>query len=455
MIVLGVQLRAKMQCPICLEDLDQALVFSCGHSCCSPCYTASEITTCPYCRQAITTTTPAPWLNCRSSSYSDPSEASDSLEINQIADIRGHELVRSAALLRAKMSSVVSKIGIILKDRDDGIKRINEHYQSELNKIAISRDRAMAQLAQNTQVQLDQDETNVKSQEYNNQDLEHLALTCMALSTQTSQVLNQALPIHQPRIRKLLFEWPFGITPSRPQGRLPHRLRKYIYVEGPDICIQVDGKTIFYEEMDPADRSKHIRYEVTFTDYPNVKAYDGKIYVLIQNSSQATVFVFDSRLKHIDTIDPQLSKYDKVKDFYMDQGKLQFVYEPLACGRTYASLHGKLHEIYTINVTNAEVVGDTLYLRDYDRVILIQHNDNKFIDPRNQTTTTFNNSRFFVSNDKVYIYNRNSSNTFVRLLVDNGEMLVYKGPSTADYIPWARNTILMIEGEKATLLKLD
>lgn len=72
---------------------------------------------------------------------------------------------------------------------------------------------------------LDVDASDVKCQEYYNQGLEHLAKTCMALSTQQAQVLDQAIPFYQPQIDDMLFKWPLGITQYRPTdiSNLPNR----------------------------------------------------------------------------------------------------------------------------------------------------------------------------------------------------------------------------------------
>lgn len=262
----------------------------------------------------------------------------------------------------------------------------------------------------------------------------------MALSTQTSEVLDQSLPAHQPKIRDMLFEWPFGITPDYPEGVLPSSESRfpddYIYLDGPDVCIRVMDKTMSYTEVNP----KTVCKTVTFANYPKVKCYDDKIYAYVDTA----VLVYNSRLEHIDTIRPQNGKYDEVKDFYMDQGKIQFAYSLLATRHTYGTLYGK-----PIEITDIEVVGNIFCLRDWNKVMLFRNLGKTFIDPRDHEIRKFETA---VSLLAKCTYSGSSEGTFVKLF---GTKLVYKGPPGACYVPWAKNTVLMINGLKATLLTLD
>lgn len=93
-----------MNCPICLENLNESLVFSCSHACCRLCYVASGITACPLCRDKITKTTPSPWLDCYQlqEQFQDFYDQDNRQSKRQIVDPRGYQLVETAAEIRSR-----------------------------------------------------------------------------------------------------------------------------------------------------------------------------------------------------------------------------------------------------------------------------------------------------------------------------------------------------------------
>lgn len=203
-----------MQCPICLDDLRQSVIFSCHHACCSPCYIASEITTCPYCRHPITTTQPAPWLDSTSSYLEQTNEKEFDKRESEIVDPRGYMLLDQAHRIRGRCLPIVSCVDKIIAMQEEETQKLDYVLQVKIKALQQEYEAKVQQIQGKVNQLLTQDEMEVKRQEYHNQGLEHLAITCQALSTRSTEVLNQAIPMYQGRIDSILFEWPLGLTPT-------------------------------------------------------------------------------------------------------------------------------------------------------------------------------------------------------------------------------------------------
>lgn len=67
---------------------------------------------------------------------------------------------------------------------------------------------------------LDASHLSIKSQEYINSNLEFFAYTCISLSTQSTEVLDQALLKYTELIELGFVNWPLGLTPSTPEGTI-------------------------------------------------------------------------------------------------------------------------------------------------------------------------------------------------------------------------------------------
>lgn len=449
-----------MDCPICLDPLNNTLVFSCGHACCQPCYELSGITTCPICRGEITSTTPAPWLNCKSNDCSndcsnDIPRDFESFEQNdikpkEIIDPRGYELKETAGIIAGMVRPVATEVDAIMDTKYRKAKVIDDEYNKGVQQLICARLTKLAVLEAESQKLLEADASKVKTQEYYNQGLEHLAQTCLSLSTQTTQVLDQALPIYKDKLDDILFQWPFDISPMQPKGHLPSSRGYYVYVEKLNDFIHIVGNVINCGNE-----------SVLVAELIKVKSYGGLIYAL----NTTRINVYDHMLNLVSVYHFN----DKVYDFYVHQGKVglisdEKVWRPMderTLGTTF--MNKKFVFPMTLPITT-EVAGDTLYVRShYESNTCTVVDDapvitNSELDPCNQ-------HGMFVSNDMLYTYTSDSkattlpktnSNLVHSEEIETSSMLRKKVlPPYVKFYPGARNTVLCVKDKDATLLKLD
>jgi len=422
-----------MNCPICLDPLDNTVIFSCGHACCQPCYELSAIIACTICRSKITSTTAAPWLNCRSNELED-----DSLEPKpkEIVDSRGHELIKTANAIAGIVKPIITSIEAIMEAKCRKTKAIEEYHDQEVRRLEYVRQAKLTALETESQKLLDADAANVKTQEYYNQGLEHLAQTCLLLSTQTKQVLDQALPMYQRKIDDALFPWPFGISPGQPKGSLPSGSGYYVYVEKLRNFIHVKDDVI-----NCGDRS------VLIANLIVVKSYDGLIYALSPNR----INVYNHKLILVNI----RNFNSKVCEFYVYSGKIGVISDNTHnLGTVFKGKEITLPIMFSIT---AEVAAGTLYVKSNDSIfsytvvedILVTSND------------SCASHGIFVLNDMLYAYKSNSKKTILKYpRIEDSMNVVYttlsiKLPPYIKIYPGARNTILCVKGKEATLVSME
>lgn len=312
-----------------------------------------------------------------------------------------------------------------------------------MKKIAKNKEQDLSRLHTETQKSLDKDANIVKIQEYRNQSLEHLAQTCLSLSTQTTDVLNQALPVYQDKINRVMLEEKLnkilGIVSSKnyfafgffPIGEDIIKLL-FVYVEKVNDFAYINAKTLILG-------SNQIDLQFEESDHKILKTYDGLVYLMIGSK----VTVYDTELNVISTIDNNDSR--SAVNFYVYQGMVTFAYR-VSSGYKW-KIHVRFGEVSYEIGTNAtildiEVVGDRLAIVSKRHTHIMDGINNT---PSDDFVSIFDSAS--VIGGYIYTYRHTPDGTEIN--TPNGKVLyhghgsLYPGPLGSAFYVQNSNAILV------------
>lgn len=431
-----------MDCPIYLEKLTNSVTFTCGHACCLLCLQASEIKVCPLCRKQITTWSPTPWLDFQRQDFQrqdfQEEHQNQSLEnyyFNKpTVDPRGDALRQAYVEFNSLRIPIVSEVLALVNKYQKLADEENRKYQEQLQTLEANHQKDLKIIEKQLQKEIQKEETRVKGQEYHNQSLTHLATTMLALSIQTSEVLDQAIPVYESKLDSLPSRWPWGISPLRQNGVKP-KGKHFVYVHVKnDFVYERDGYIIMGE------RKSNIRGELPVV---RIKCSATAIYVL----RTVRMFVYDLELNLIDNFSCSYAN-----DFYLDGDT------PIMCtvsgSKSITTLNGvkiKLDHGWDCKIDNIEYLNGQLYIYDeaYNRtkVYILESDDlNTEVAITIVEATTGN---FFVSQGKVYYYIVGRKT--VIFLPNNNEIAM---PGKCRIYPGRKNTVLCENTNGLTLVEL-
>lgn len=480
-------LAVEMRCPICLDKFNDSVIFSCTHGCCRRCFQVSEITKCPICRGPVSTVTPAPWLDTMSQledtqdyneDYDEDQDTDEEFDLeahqeyqkyqseyqdNQqyepyerheksrpVVDNRGYKLIQISNQIMASANTIFSKSDFILAYHETKVSAVEKKYQLQLDefmkKLVENKEKDLLDLQAETQKSLDKDANVVKIQEYRNQSLEHLAQTCRSLSTQTTEVLDQALPVYRDKINRVMLEGKLNkilsiVSPkSCFEFGFLHKQEiikpLIVYVEKANDFAYVHDETLFFG-------SHEIRLQFEDSDIKILKTYNDLIYLMIGNE----VTVYDTELDIVFTADSdtKLKNTKMPVNFYVSQGLVNFVYQNLRgpVWETYVYF-GKVPYVFGHSFKPTmvvEVVGDQLAIMMRELTIKMDGINN------HPKSTFINSDDAVVISGHIYTCEHTPDGTEIK--TPNGKVLyhghgsLYSGPSGSAFYVQDSNAILV------------
>lgn len=426
----------NLECPICLEALRNSVAFTCGHSCCHQCLQATDLQLCPICRMKITSTTPSPWLDTKLNSNKPEDEDEDSLDSclkssyfdRPILDPRGHVLrqVHGTMVEMLRDCHVVSEVPAIIQDNEEVIRGIKTQYNAKIKALEKELQTRIEKQNKKTQALVDVEETRVKQQEYQIQAIDYLSQTFLALSVQSTEVLDQALPVYQDKLDWYTFDWPLGITPYDPPKTIIDGIRLYIpecneFLYSNNGVIHLGKIELNFDEMDKIIK---IRYN------------NGLIYIMTEDN----MFIFNTNLELID----MYPLVDGQKDFYIKDNQVI----PVILKRKYEYMTtiDNTEFLFLINsVGDIEFVGESLYV--YESFV-----DHTYIHNSNGLSET-KKGKFVVSDNHVIFYQYDNEKDKTIITMQDGSEQAFDGKGIL--YPNANNTALYRIGNKARVIQLE
>lgn len=391
-----------MDCPICLEKLSNSVAFACGHGCCLPCLDASEIQVCPLCRKQITSQVPTPWLdfqNCEedqdnSKNYTEERETNIQVDLIEyylskpIVDPRGNDLRKYYQETMSLVKPIVSNIPNIIEKYQTSIETTTQEYQQTLKKLEAKYQEDMKNHDIKLQKHVQKEETKIKEQEYHNQGMTHLATTLLSLSIQSTEVLNQALPVYESKIADLPSFWPLGISPMKPKGDMLGS--HYVYIpEKDDFVYELNGvihmgtrsskpddykvMEIKYCSSSPNSSSSPDSSPDSSSSPDSNNLGNASSNASVSNSGVIYVMTGSNGLgRNLITYDLELNiikrTYCCARAFYLDNGKPVMVEAPDYSGRhSITYIGGAKFRIEVTMIGLIEFMDDKLYIYDYQR----------------------------------------------------------------------------------------
>lgn len=189
-----------MRCPICLDDIHQAVMAPCCHAYCRPCIEAWN-SNCPVCRGIGTPLIEVPWLDTQSSS----SSSNDYLETRE--DKKDKELPRTNLHLRTLVGMLkqrvpetvpnyaepnqLARLDRITKERDDRLATAKAEYEKAIEAAHSTYEYGLRSSYTRYEEDLQREAVRIKQIEADNEYVEYLIDIGTSLSTQRSEVLDK------------------------------------------------------------------------------------------------------------------------------------------------------------------------------------------------------------------------------------------------------------------------
>lgn len=201
-----------MHCPICLDDIRQAVMAPCFHAYCRPCIEAWN-SNCPICRGITTPLIESPWLNTRSSSSSSDEENLECLEDQEDEEYLENleyledeeELSRTNLHLQTLVGMLkqwvpktvpnkaeynqLTFLTVLNNGRDDKLAKIHAEYEQKLQAAYDQYDRDLQASYRNYERELNREAVETKQIEADNEYVQYLIDIGTSLSTQQPEVL--------------------------------------------------------------------------------------------------------------------------------------------------------------------------------------------------------------------------------------------------------------------------
>lgn len=260
-------------CPICLDGMKRALLFTCQHFACSVCTKAynsffsssssvPETTIyrvgpkqayklkapevplvesrviCPVCSELVECKL-ADWLD---SPVSDEEDLETKEPVSPKCPL-GIELMEKSEKLKALIKSSVDYSSSIISDKEQELTILEQKLKQALEQIRLEHQIKVDKLKRKTEMLLDQEASRVKQHDYATQSIEHMSLTLKSLACQTPEVIGEFFPQFQAKLDELMFPWPLGITPSYPDVIFDSPCMEYV-PELQDFVYYRDGSII-------------------------------------------------------------------------------------------------------------------------------------------------------------------------------------------------------------------
>lgn len=475
-----------MDCPICLDQITDAIVLNCGHLCCNPCYVATELTDCRVCRATIKTTTPVPWFNTKTSESSlesqsleqtsgplDSQTSSLDRNVKNVENDLKLKLLNASSVIESRCLPVESQMESIMSHHESKSEYINNKYDDKIKELEKRRRKKLKALRNDTQDALDDDANKVKQVEYYNQGLLHVAQTCQALSKQPQEIIQQALSLYQPKIEESMFDWPLGLSPGFPNfsssnfSSSSNSLGSWVKDSHVGVTLvyikQINDFAYATYYLNLGKLKCNFRgHEILHIAYDE-KSNDSSFYVLHRRTefSSLQMSKYDFGLNCLQQLKPSDLAF-----FYLDDGAVHEIYH----SNKYAKIpgpggyvtwfRGKEIRFVCDKIINAVAHGDKLYITDLRKKTCAYPID-KPIYPRvgypDALDKIFNdnscNLQVFVKDGILYKYLYKDNMTY---FYRDGEPY-FSGktfPGTGNIYPGARNTILYHQKEQLELFEL-